>query len=380
MNKLSKKTKIILIAVNAALLILIAVCISDVGSIGRTLRTQQASETWAGESGDTFAQVSCFFPVGDYISVDQVRTFRSGIDEDLSSAGLEQPETGSLWSDAYSGIGSITVDSDRGSADATLVGVGGNFFLFHPYELMSGSYISDDDLMQDRVVLDYDLAWELFGSSDLQGMSVTIDGVPYYVAGVIRRETDKFSVKAFGDDEPLIFMSYATASDLGAVSGISCYELVMANPIDGFVSQLVDDQIAADDAAVVENSSRYDFSNIFSIIENFGDRSIVTGGVSYPYWENAARVTEVYDARQYAIIGLLALFPVICLVWLIVLFIRSLSSKIKRTKAEAIDAWDDRYAKIDEYKKRRESKKERGGSHLRKKTKRSKTAETTSED
>ena len=36
---------------------------------------------------------------------------------------------------------------------------------------MSGSYFQEGDLMQDLVLLDEELAWILFGSSDLQGLT-----------------------------------------------------------------------------------------------------------------------------------------------------------------------------------------------------------------
>lgn len=61
--------------------------------------------------------------------------------------------------------------------------MGGNFFDFHPIRLLSGNYISPDDLMKDRVLLDEDTAWLLFGGTQLEGLSFKIDGVPFVVAG-----------------------------------------------------------------------------------------------------------------------------------------------------------------------------------------------------
>ena len=366
-----RKSRIILIAVNVILLALIIALLLQIGSYSRVLRSQQAARTWDGESGERFAQLSCFFPVTGYADIEQLRSFRAGLDEELTGAGIDQPETGSLWSDAYSGTGSISVTGERGTAEATAVGIGSNFFLFHPYELMSGSYISDNDLMQDRVVLDYELAWELFGSHDLQGMSVSIGDRPYYVAGVIHREDDKFSTRAFSDSEPLIFISYSTLSALDPSVGISCYELVMADPITGFVSQIVSDKLAnASDAELVENSSRYKFSEIFSIFVNFGDRSIITNTVSYPYWENAARVSEVYTARSYLLIALLALFPLSCLIYLLLRLVKFIRPKIKGAKLKARDVWDDRYSEMEKYKKRRVKRRGRSGTHLRRKSRR----------
>ena len=253
-------------------------------------------------------------------------------------------EEGKDWTDCYSAVDSLTVSGDRDSSEATVIGVGGDFFLFHPYQLVSGSYISDDDLMKDRVVLDYELAWKLFGGTSLQGMTVTINGNPYYVAGVVRRETDKLSQKAF-TGEPVMYISYSTLSALNEKTGISSYELAMPDPISKFAKSFVQESFKTQKGVVVENSTRYAFTNIYSIFSHFGNRSIVASGAIYPYWENAARISEVYIARLYVFILLLALFPFVCLVVLTVRFIKFLKLKLKRVAFLIWDAWDDRYAR-----------------------------------
>ena len=51
---------------------------------------------------------------------------------------------------------------------------GRGLFLFHPLPLRSGSYISNRDFTYDRVVLDEELSWALFGSYDVAGQTVWI--------------------------------------------------------------------------------------------------------------------------------------------------------------------------------------------------------------
>lgn len=361
-----KKLKLI-IAINTVLLALIFASLLQISSYSRILPTQQATKYWGGESGASFAQVSCFFPVNGYADIDSLHSFRASLDDELIGAGLDLPETGGLWTDAYSGTSSISVSGERGTAEASAVGTGGNFFLFHPYKLMSGSYIYDTDLMQDRVVLDYDLAWELFGGHELEGMNVTIGGKPYYIAGVIHRESDKFSTRAFSDSEPLLFMSYTALAELEPQIGISCYELTMADPITGFVSKIVSDKLAeTSNAELLENSSRYNFTEVFSMFKSFGDRSIIKNNISYPYWENAARVSEVYVARYYPLIALLSILPIATLLYLLVRFIKFLRPKIKGAKLKAEDVWDDRHFEMEKYKSRMDKRREHRGTHLRK--------------
>ena len=341
---MKNKKKILLYAINALLLILIGVCLLRSSYYSKLLLSQQASKYWAGESQERFAQVSCFFPAGTSVSVDTVYSFRKTIDSKLIEGGIKPKEEGENWTDCYSAADTLTVSGDRDSSEATVIGVGGDFFLFHPYQLVSGSYIYDDDLMKDRVVLDYELAWKLFGGTSLEGMTVSINGNPYYVAGVVRRETDKFSQKAFSG-EPAMFISYAGLSALIEGTGVSCYELAMPDPISEFAKTFTSESFKTQKGVVVENSSRYAFTSIYSIFSHFGNRSMATNGVIYPYWENAARISEVYIARLYVFILLLSLFPFVCLVILFVRLIRLLRVKLKRARFLLWDAWDDRYAR-----------------------------------
>jgi len=349
------KKKILIYAVNALLLILIGVCFLRIHSDSNVLLSQQTAKYWAGDSKDRFAEVSCFFPVNKPVAIDTIFTFRKGIDKKLTEAGVKPREEGKSWTDCYSTADTLSVKGERDSSDVTAIGVGGDFFMFHPYQLISGSYISDDDLMKDRVVLDYELAWKLFGGTSLEGMTVSIGGTPYYVAGVVRRETDKFSKKAF-TSEPAMFMSYATLAALKEGTGISCYEIAMPDPISKFAKTFLEESFKTQKGTVVENSTRYDFTSIYKIFKDFGSRSMATNGVIYPYWENAARITEAYVARLYVYILLLALFPFVCFIILSVRFIKFLIVKQKRLKFEVWDAWDDRYARSATWKEKRAQK------------------------
>ena len=115
----------------------------------------------------------------------------------LHEAAADIDTDSTLFTDAWSTFGKVKVSNgNKRSADVTVTAVGGNYFDFHPLRLLSGNYIKADDLMKDRVLLDPDTAWLLFGGTELSGMSFSINGVPYVVAGVVEREDDRFSKKA----------------------------------------------------------------------------------------------------------------------------------------------------------------------------------------
>lgn len=311
-RKLSLKT-ILFWGGNLVLAILAVVCVLLSRQITSALPTLNAAHTWAGQSGERFAQIACYLPHEAPISEENVFAFRSAVEESLRTSSMEAPEGGSLYVDGYSASGTVTVTGEKGNATASVLGVGGDFFRFHPLKLRSGSYLSEGDLMKDRVLLDESLAWKLFGGVDLVGMSVTIQNKSYYVAGVVARETDRYSTAAGSQTEGL-FMSYTALKALNEQAGISCYEIVLPDPISSFGMNLVKEKFPLGEGIVVENSARYSLSNLFSVIRDFGKRSMGLHGIIYPYWENAVRLTEDYAALLLVLTILFALCPVISVI------------------------------------------------------------------
>lgn len=329
-RKISKNRTIFIAAVTA-LTLLCGTCLAAFLAVGNMLGAQQAAERFRGDSETRFAQVSAFFPVGAGKSLSDIYTFRQSVETALTGASLEAPENGSLWTDAYSAEAKITLTGSRGSASVTALGVGGDWFFFHPLRLLSGGYIRETDLMHDRVVLDEALAWKLFGGTDLAGMTVTIGDKPYIVAGVIARETDFASKKAYGGEAGL-FMSYDVMNDVSPAD-ISSYELCCADPISGFALDVA--ETGFPDAVVLQNTGRFSFGSAVGLLRHFGERSMDADGVIFPYWENAARYAEDYAALFLTLAAVFGLFPLFFTVRLLVrIFI-----KIKVRLAGLIPAW-----------------------------------------
>lgn len=308
MNKITLSKKWIFWGINGLLALLAAVCLLLMHSVCTALPTLNAANTWAGESEMSFAQLACYLPNEKLVEEQAVWEFRQTLDKQLTDASLEAPENGSLYTDAYSAQGTLTVTAKRGNAQVKVIGVGGDFFRFHPLQLRSGGYLAETDLMQDRVILDEELAWKLFGGMDLTGLSVTINGADYYVAGVVSREDDPYSSLAYTDGAGMI-MSYSALKKCLPEAGISCYEIAMPDPITSFAKNLVQEHFPLNGGVLVENSSRYSLGNLLTVIGDFGKRSMGLNGIIYPYWENAVRFTEDYAALLLVFTVLLAAMP-----------------------------------------------------------------------
>jgi len=334
--------KIIIIAVNALCLIAFIICLSVSASIKAPLRSQQAARAWAGQSGERFAQLSVFFPDSVGFNEDNMRGLHHSLDNALQAASLESSSERTLYTDAWSTTGDVSIIDSRGPFPAKAIAVGGDFFLFHPFFLRDGNYLSPNDVMKDRVLLDEDLAWRLFGAARVSGFEVLINNKSFVVAGVFSRESDFASTMAY-DYGAGLFMSYEAFSDMNEVNvKIETYEIILPDPITGFALKTLTDALNIPDAYMVENSARFSLANSFALIGSFGERSMRSGALAFPYWENAARYVEDWLALLLVLSLLFIAFPVVCSVIYGLKIIRFGIKQGKQTVRKMIDKKDKR--------------------------------------
>ena len=289
--------QLIRIFTGAACLLLAVVLMAVSAGIQNGQPSQRMAQRW--DSEGHFAQVSCFFSDSVQATPDTIRAFEYTLNNKLQEASIEaSSETARLWVDAYSAKGRITLSSSRTSVDVNAYGVGGDYFMFHPLELEPGGmYFSGYDMMQDKVILDQNTAWQLFGSYDVAGQPITIGSGPYahvgVVAGVVKNEGGWMNEKA-GAAASTVYLSYEALDQYGRHSGINAYEIVMPNPITGFAKEMVAENMGfeEDQIQVVENSSRFSSLSLLTVIGQFATRSMNAKAIIYPYWENAARGWE----------------------------------------------------------------------------------------
>lgn len=279
---------------------------------------QRMAYRWSGNKDA--AQVSCFFSPKAEVTEDTIKNFEYSLKNVLQEASITETSenpSARLWVDAYSADGKITLVNGKNTLDANAIGIGGDFFLFHPLKLITGSYFSGNDLMQDYCIIDQDAAWQLFGSNDVVGMTVYIGNVPHIVTGVVRRPDSRMD-KAAGLNSTVVYVSYETLAAYGTNNGINHYEIVMPNPVSGFAYDKVKEGIGVDEknVEIVENTSRYSLVNRFKTIFKFGTRSMNGKAIIYPYWENLARGYEDIIALLTVIMILLLLYPVVTVLWI----------------------------------------------------------------
>ena len=278
-------------ALCAVLLLAALGCALALYVISSRLLSQQEAERWRGENEQDFRQISCFMPLESAVGLKEIYAFRYAMLDDLSAAGVEWREDVYPFIDAWSCEGKMKIAGDKGSTDAPVLAVGGQFFEFHPLRLLSGSYIAEGDLSPDRVLLDEELAWELFGGTELTGMPVQIDGAEFVIGGVVERESDGASRRAYTGEKGF-FMSYDAYRAMTGADRIDCYEVVLPETVRDFAAKLVADRFPNKEGESVVNTGRFSYERLLAVARDLSRRAAHGGTVRYPYWENAARIAE----------------------------------------------------------------------------------------
>ena len=304
-NTFSKKTLGKLLVVFLCLLVVFMIRIFMTSRI-RQLHDQNAAVRWTPDGGS--AQISCFFKQDAGVSGERVRELLYNLETALTEASIEEGEEGEVkMNHCYSVTGTVTMTAGTKRASFPAIGCGGDFFTFHPVQLVAGSFFSDEMLMQDTVLIDETAAWQLFGGNNIAGQIVTIDEVPHVVAGVVRNAEGRIA-EASGLNGSMVYLSFDSMSRYGegiaivstdggegsSPAPMQTLELLMPEPVKGFSKQLVSEKlgVSQESMIVVDNTRRFSYPELYKVATSFGTRSMQPAQTAYPYGENTARGWE----------------------------------------------------------------------------------------
>ena len=316
--------KRLVVAGIALLMIVIGVLLR--GSFIGSVSTESPDERWADKDMD-YGYVAAYFPADEGKSMDEFLSVRNELSKALTESSIEDKEDAREFIDAYSLETSVEVSGPRSKNTSTfnVTAIGGDYFYFHPMEILSGNYITENDLMEDRVVIDDMVAWFLYGSTNVAGKYMNIGGNTYYIAGVVKPHDSSAAKKTYGERNR-IFISAKAYKKMDAEAKYTCYEVVYPDMITNFAyskvrkvlglpdeSSSVEGDSAESDSAidVVNMTTRFRNGHIWEVLCQYGERSSHTDGIIYPFWENECRRIEDF----------LVLVLIWTLIWVIVMLV-----------------------------------------------------------
>lgn len=253
---------------------------------------ERLAEIWSNDGKST--QISVFFSEYEAILRQDLLLVEEQIQQLLEQNGIEtKAENEQSSISAYSSEGTLAVKGEKGEKTMQAIGVGGDFFFFHPFQVKSGTWFDSSKEESKFVMLNETAAWQIFGSSNIEGKEVQIEGVSYCISGVIKREDSLFS-KQSGAEECQIYLPYNILQKHCKNNGITCYELILPNPVQGFAIQTMEKQSICqkENVEIIENSSRFSLQTRLKQLPDFLIQSMQTKEIHYPFWENIARAWE----------------------------------------------------------------------------------------
>ena len=303
--KLTKKQLVLLVIIAVGLLVF-GILTAVSGAVAGTQKTQYCAKYW--DPDGRYSMVSVFLPEDSGLKQEKVRQLQYTLDQALIKEAMEAPaDNARLYVAAYSVKSQVSLFSQRAkSQQCTAYGVGGDFFRFHNYELISGSYLMEDSIANDQVVIDEEAAWKIFGAIEVDGMTLTYNGKEYIVQGVVKPQ-DGYKTKTGGAESGTVFFPLEAIGQ-----DADCYEIIFPNPVSGFALKQVKEAFTScgyseDDIRVIDNSERYSFVNSAKRVLKWTDKGMAFKSLKYPYWENSAIAVE-------NIVDLLTFFRIIFII------------------------------------------------------------------
>ncbi len=335
------------------------------------LYSEQAGARWKGGE-DSFAEASVFFSEYENIGMSDITDYRNTINQKLYDDAYMEKGEKSAWIDAFSGEEEIEIGKDDSTLKVRAFFVGGHFFDIHPIPLKGGSYFDKDDKFS--VVLDDYTAWSLFGSSDIEGLEVTINGRLFRVAGVVEKSEDEIYSEAYGNYNAIYvpYEAFLTGKSAGEeqdkdadtfttqdpqsfLPPVTCYSIVAVEPITDYVLSLLSSATGMEETLqtkdeekgssesfgsreIVSNTHRFETLNLYRSMGK--DRYIMmkTNPIQYPYWENVARY-ELHEqtTRLSLITWLIAVSSVILIVWIFITVRLIIKVSPRESKKHSVD-------------------------------------------
>lgn len=337
-----KKFNIILAAINIALLITAGALIGKTVSLKNEYSSDSAKQAWDGEKY-TYSQVSVFLPNDNSMDVMGVYSLRKSVEEKLkeSSVTADKDATGRLWIDCAGGDSSLQLSGTLGSVTAEVTGTFGDYFIFHPEKLMSGSYYTSDDPNIDRIILDRECSWQLFGSMDTVGMPVNIGEKVFYVAGVVESPDSDTDKAAYGNI-PRAYMPFEALKAFNNNAMLSYYEACMPNVVKDYAYTVMTDiNPAGENGYVVDQTGRYGLIKLIKGRSEISESVMIKVKMALPWFENRSRVSELSARLTAAPVPYLLIIPAISLVYALFALAKLAGMGFKAIKDKA----EERYQK-----------------------------------
>ncbi len=353
-----KKINICILIINGVLLAAFGILFAVISSLGAKYSSDNAKKSWDG-SKYTYSQVSLYLSPSNGLDEPGVYSLRQSIEKKLDESSVldaDDNPSGRIWLDCASGEASLTLSGKMGNCEVTATGTMGDYFIFHPEEIMYGSYYTTDDINYDRVILDKNCSWQLFGSMDTVGMPIETGSKVFYVAAVVDCPDDGRDKTAYGDT-PRIYMPSRSLKELCDELTLTSYEACLPNIVRDYASSVITEVNTAPEkySEVIDQSGRFGLITLFKGFGNIPESVMIDTNLSYPWFENRTRSAEIIAKILAGPAVYLLIIPAISLVYGLFMLSKLAGKGLTTIKQRADNKYQEKISEA-YYKKHRSTK------------------------
>lgn len=322
-----KKRYIVLAAVVLGTL-LVGLCLGAArrGVVGDD-RRDFAAEAFRGASDTRYVQLSLYCDRDDYLTPDGMMRVKNSLETSLVAESIA-PAGGYLL--CGSGEEKVSLTRGTSSAEAVATVYFGNWFGLHPTLPLTGGFVDDSATGVDYCVIDDYAAWRLFGSTDVCGLDIEIDGQIYTVTAVV--EADKTDYADYYGITPRVYIRYNSAAMRQRNLSFTALECVLPSPISDFAAKTFKEAVSAYGEDIVENTGRYTPTRLWNNIRGMTEMAVADGD-SFPYYENISRIRETKCAMILVFEGICYISSALTLAVLLYLVLHPLAVKHREKRA-----------------------------------------------
>ena len=192
-------------------------------------------------------------------------------------------------------------DSKR-SASVSATEYIGDYFIFHPIELVEGAYPDRSSVLTDAIVIDELAAWQLFGTQkNVVGLELKLGNDIYVVCGV-SKIPDGVYTQVY-KDKPRI---YINAESAGLRSGslqryFNTFEAMVPDPITNYAQNIINELLSGYDPVIVDTNARFKGKELDALRESKVKMITDSSETDYPYTEKAMLVLALKASDVYAV-------------------------------------------------------------------------------
>ncbi len=331
MKKYSKYLKFGTIFSSVFLLIFLIIFFS-ISYITKSCESQRAAERWQSEDL-RYAQLTAFISEDagfNYNSAKQVHNniVKKLADDSYASQNGEKVALTNTLSQTK-----LTFKSVLDSCEAQVYFTGDDHFIFHPYEFISGWYYTGDESSDNFVVLNEELAFRLYGGTNVAGLEIEVSGIKCVVLGVTSGPLSERENKLWEKDIPRAYMMSGFYENIDNDLPITCFEALLPNPVKDYAMNIFKEAVMFDENSVeiIENSQRCRYINLLKSIFKEDTDMMRKNTIYYPYWENAARKMLSTVKVPVLLSAVAVAVPVIYIISLIVILFINKEKLIKKS-------------------------------------------------